>query len=343
MGIKGLNYFLKLHTKDAITETHLSKYKNKKIAIDANLYLYKFLYNGKNHLHGLFFQICKFKKYDIKPIYIFDGIPPDEKKKTLDERYNHKNKIKNKIKNLQNSLCHCDTNVKLDIINKIKNLKSNLIYINKEVIYTTIELFNYMGIHYIFAPCESEHYCVKLIKYNIVDLVLSEDMDTVGCGSLITLREYSNKKDYVMEYDFNKILNILNITNNQFIDLCILFSNDYIKLFKYIDVHKCYHYLQTYTSLDNIVKKKIISTDIVNINKIRNIYKLKDIHIEDTIISYINTFLKPNIYELKQYLCSNTTIYAHVYKNIIYKVYYLKRSKFKHDCFKSGYYHKLRK
>lgn len=343
MGIRGLNYFLKKYAHEAIKKTHLSKYKNKIVAIDANLYLYKFLYKNGNHLSGLFYQINKLKKFNIKPIYIFDGKPPKEKKYTLNERYTNKENIKIQINELENNIKN-NLYSSLDlqqILNKIQKLKSRLIYVNKEVIDKSIELFNLMGVHYIFATCEAEHYCAKLIRYNIVDLVLSDDMDTLCCGSKITIRNYNNRTDYITEYNLEVILKLLNITYFQFIDLCILFGNDYIKIYNNLDVYKNYLLIKKYMTLENILLNNIIKQDINVLQNIKNIYKLTNIELNTNDILYINSYNKKKIYKLKDFLKNNTNIDKKIYNNLIYKMFYIKTKLFKNKCLENNYYLKL--
>ena len=83
MGIKNLNSIITKYAQQAISKNSLNKYSHNKVAIDAYIYLYKYSYGGNNVIDGIFFQINKFKKYNIEPIYIFDGKPPLEKKGLL--------------------------------------------------------------------------------------------------------------------------------------------------------------------------------------------------------------------------------------------------------------------
>lgn len=74
---------------------------NKKIAIDAFNTIYQFLaiirqrdgtplkdYNGNvtSHLSGLFYRTINFLESNIKPIYVYDGEPPQLKWDTIKER-----------------------------------------------------------------------------------------------------------------------------------------------------------------------------------------------------------------------------------------------------------------
>lgn len=98
MGIKNLNNLIAEFTNiDPCNKTELSNFRNKTFAIDANLFIYKFLYSNGNHINGLFFMINKLSKFKINPVFIFDGRPPEEKKHTLDNRKKLKKKFTHKF------------------------------------------------------------------------------------------------------------------------------------------------------------------------------------------------------------------------------------------------------
>ena len=83
MGIKNLNTLIESNSQNGINKRHLSSFSGKVLAIDTNVYLYKYLYGKSNHIDGMFFMINKFKKFGITPIFILDGKPPDEKIDTI--------------------------------------------------------------------------------------------------------------------------------------------------------------------------------------------------------------------------------------------------------------------
>ena len=90
MGIKNINLLLSQKCNDSIQKKNLKSYKNKIIAIDLSIYLYKYLYNNNDHIEGLTRQILRLYKNGIKPLYIFDGTPPKEKNDVLKGRSNKK-------------------------------------------------------------------------------------------------------------------------------------------------------------------------------------------------------------------------------------------------------------
>ena len=85
MGIKQLNKlcirYCRKKTK-SIYKIHLSDLYGKKICIDTMIYLYKFI-TTEQLLENMFKLCTLFKKYNITPIFIFDGKAPIEKKKGI--------------------------------------------------------------------------------------------------------------------------------------------------------------------------------------------------------------------------------------------------------------------
>ncbi|MHA1456035.1 MAG: hypothetical protein ACTSR5_08650 [Promethearchaeota archaeon] len=53
--------------------------------------------NVTSHLSGLFYRNIKFLEYNIKPIYVFDGKPPELKLDTINERRKIKAEAKEKM------------------------------------------------------------------------------------------------------------------------------------------------------------------------------------------------------------------------------------------------------
>ena len=315
MGIKNLNNFLK--NKELYTKKHLSIYKKYTIAIDANVYLYKYLYGNKNHINGLFFMINKLKKYKINPIFIFDGKPPQEKFKTISNRKMQKKKKQLAIIRLENQLN--ETNIFSDISilkKKIKNLQKQVIYITADVINDSIKLFNVMGIGYINADCEAEHYCSKLSKLGLVDAVLSEDTDTIACGTSLVLRNFSNKCDYVFEYNLNNILYELGINYSSFVDMCILMGNDYNNKIKHLNGDTILQLLKKYKTIEEILISGDIKYIKYNYKDVRKIFNLVDIKPD---IDIFNSQLHKNFIksEIKQFLEINSNIDKKTYETRI--------------------------
>jgi len=119
-----------------------------------------------------------------------------------------------------------------------------------------------MGIPVIEAPEESDSQCSSLTINNDVYGVGSEDMDILTFGSKKLLRNISSsKKNEIIEYDLSKILEELNYTKEQFIDLCILLGCDYVEHIDGIGVKKAKEIIDEYKTIENFLEK---SLDVIN-------------------------------------------------------------------------------
>jgi 5'-3' exonuclease len=187
MGIKGLGQFVKKYNKPIV----LSDLANKTVAIDTSIYMYKFMYMSDSYefINKFRFQIKKLLSFNIKPLYIFDGVSPELKKKLKEER-----KLVKTI-----SITHED----------ISSLK---------------ELIKSFKLDVIISPGEGEKFCAYLNNVGYADYVLSNDYDTLlfGCKNLIT---YNNMKYNCISAQ--EVLEDLDINLKQLIDIGISSGCDY--------------------------------------------------------------------------------------------------------------------
>jgi hypothetical protein len=230
MGIKHLNQFLtEKCNNQAIKKMHLSKFSGKKIAVDASIYLYKFM--GENRfIEYMYLMISIFKTYEIEPIFIFDGTSPPEKKELLDERKKNKifaeenyNKIKKEIESMDN---HED---KCEMVNEMEKLKKQFIYIKPSDYKAVKQLMDNSGIQWIDAPGEADELCAHFMHTGQVYACLSEDMDMFAYGCCRVMRHFSLLKHNVLFYDLEQILCQLQMNMQEFRQVIVLSGTDYNK------------------------------------------------------------------------------------------------------------------
>ena len=231
MGIKQLTQTIKKNSPESITHENLHKLSGKKVAVDASLVIYQNLLNigdrplfknskGKitNHISGLFYKIVNYLSLNIELIFIFDGKPPDIKSDTIKDRKIKANNAKNKMNNATTQE------------DKDKYEKASL-RLTKEMIDDVKKLLNLLGVSWIHPNGEGEAYASELCRIGYVDYVLTEDMDTMvyGCPKLIRncLDKSIKRKDIISIIDHGKLIEDLEITNDQFIEFCILCGCDY--------------------------------------------------------------------------------------------------------------------
>lgn len=241
MGIKLLNTFLKskCHKTDSISKMSLDELQGEKIAIDTSIYLYR--YSGENALIENFYTMCSlFHQYDITPVFVFEGKPPEEKmeelyerkqaKKDAEEEYNKTEELYKKMK---------DQDKKQELEQKMDYLRKQFIKINKSDVEQVKILIQNFGMTYINAEGEADVTCAALELKGKVQAVLSEDMDLFAYGCKRIMRYFSLIKHSIVLYNVESILNHIGINKNVFELLCFISGNDYMKskknVFLYFD------------------------------------------------------------------------------------------------------------
>lgn len=256
MGIQNLGNLIKKNAPSGIKDIKIKDIEDKVIAIDTSIVLYQFLVAIKNtsqelktkddkvtsHIHAIITKALSFIKKRIYPIFVFDGIAPDLKLLTLEQRKVIKEVAQKKL----------DTEDVTDE-EKIKLMKQT-VRLSKEQILECKEVLELMGIPIIEAPEEADPQCAYLVKNNIAEAVISEDMDllTFGCDKLIRGVTQKNMK----LYDLPKILEELELNKEQFIDMCILLGCDYSDTISGIGMKRSYDLIKKYGSIEEIIKNE---------------------------------------------------------------------------------------
>ena len=279
MGIKKLFTFLnnnKLYKiypylNDLINDLHLNK-NNVIIGIDANLYCYKYSHSYDNMLIGFFNQILNFLSNGFIPLYIFDGGTIYEKEKTNIIRDHKKYINKLKINIIEEKIIENNDFDKInnDLIAIKKKLEKNSIKIGKKEIEILIELLDLLNIPYIFSHGEGEYLAVLLNKYNIIDMLLTDDTDPIPGGINKIIKFYDNNVYYL---EINDIIKKINVTNDQLCDFCILLGSDYGTFNHGLKTNELIELIIKYNNIESLIDNNLIcNIDINEINKIRKIY-----------------------------------------------------------------------
>ena len=90
-----------------------------------------------------------------------------------------------------------------------------------------IKMLQLMGVPVIVAPCEAEAQCAALCKAGKVYATVTEDMDALTFQTKVLLRGLNTKKEPVVEISYDQMLTELELSHNEFVDLCILCGCDY--------------------------------------------------------------------------------------------------------------------
>jgi len=240
-----LNNFIKYSCKNALNTIHFKDLYGKTICIDTHIYMYKFR-QEETIIEGMYILCYLFKKYNITPIFVWDGKPPAEKKEEIQRRKTAKKKFTEEYNNLKEEYEKYNKN---EILNeRLKELKKKIVKITHEDIKIIKELFDAYGVTHVVAEGEADKLCAELVIQKIAYACISEDMDLFVYGCPKVLRYMHLKKQSFCLYDTGKILHNLKISLIDFKTICILCGTDYdnenrsiFKLYKYYQKWTKYH------------------------------------------------------------------------------------------------------
>ena len=259
MGIKIMTQLIKQKSPDSIQHVNLYTLKDKKVAIDISILLYKSLinvrYNGDylrnkdgkiiSHIQGIYTKTVQYLSLGIIPIYIFDGKPPPEKKECIQERNKKAQECKEKMELTDN-------------IQEKQNLEKGTVRIKKEYIDDLKQLFNHMGVSYFHPDGEAEAYASELCRIGYVHAVITEDMDTLAYGCPLLIRNCIDKSlrrpEIITTFNFQKMIEDFKMTHEEFIDMCILCGCDYCPTIPKVGSVRAFKNILDYKTIENYIE-----------------------------------------------------------------------------------------
>jgi len=222
----------------------LKELSGKKLAIDAYNTIYQFLsiirqpdgtplVDSKNritsHLSGLFYRTINILENNIMPIFVFDGMPPVLKQRTIEARVSRREEAYEEWQEAK----------KKGLLEEARLHAMASAKINKEIVDSAKELLSAMDIPYIQAPSEGEAQAAKLVKEHLVYAAASQDYDLFLFGANIVIRNLTitgrrklpRKNIYVnVETErvfLDELLKKFEISQNDLIWIGILIGTDF--------------------------------------------------------------------------------------------------------------------
>lgn len=269
----GVTNLIKVITKEcgdtAIKKYDLTRFSGMTVAVDASLMVYKTVLakraGGKDmvnkkgeltsHLHGVLQKILKFLENGIIPIFVFDGKAPDIKNKTAAKR-------NEKRQNALDNLAKLGPNADIQDETYLRNFKESF-RPTKENFKECQIMLDLMGIPYICAPGEADVVCAWLSSRTNPDGkrwakgVCSDDSDMLVFGAPYLFKDMSKfmkPQSQITVVSLHKCLVKMNITMEQFIDMCVLLGCDHCSNIPKVGMAKVYPHIVDHGKLEKIIK-----------------------------------------------------------------------------------------
>ena len=261
MGILGLSKLLCDKAPSAVKENEIKNYFGRKVAIDASMAVYQFLIairqdgnqltndDGEvtSHLAGLFYRTIRLLDNGIKPVFVFDGKPPQMKSGELAKRAERREEAEKQLAKAQEA----------GEAEDIDKYTRRLVKVTKEHMTDCKKLLRLMGIPVVEAPTEAEAQCAILVKGGKVYATATEDMDALTFHSSRLLRHMTfseARKMPIQEFVYDRVLNELEMSHEQFVDLCILLGCDYCDSIRGIGPKRAFELIKQHKSIEEILK-----------------------------------------------------------------------------------------
>jgi flap endonuclease-1 len=296
-------------------KVELSDLANQVVAIDAFNTLHQFLSiirqrDGSplvdsagrvtSHLSGLLYRTASLVEVGIKPIFVFDGKPPDLKSETLNQRKERRESSREKWENAKSV-------GDLESAYKYAQASSK---VSEEIIEDSKYLLNVMGIPFVQAPCEGEAQAAYMVLKKDANCVASQDYDAFLFGAPIVVRNLAisgkrklpGKSVYVdIEpeiIDLKETLEALEITREQLIDIAICVGTDYNKGLEKVGPKTALKLIKKHWDIHAVLHEK--GVEIEDVDRIRELF----LH-PDVIDNYEIKWNKPDSEKLIEFLCEN--------------------------------------
>ncbi|MEM1673655.1 MAG: flap endonuclease-1 [Candidatus Bathyarchaeia archaeon] len=222
----------------------LASLRGRSVAIDAYNALYQFLAiirqpdgtplmdsAGRitSHLSGLFYRTCNLLQLGIKPIYVFDGKPPALKEA----------EIKSRMRVKEDAIKKYEAALREGRIEEARKYAQMTAHLKDYMAEDAKRLLNLMGVPWVQAPSEGEAQAAHLVKRGDADYCASQDYDSLLFGAPCLLRNLTisgrrklPRKEVYVEVnpeviELKRVLEELDITHEQLIDIGILIGTDY--------------------------------------------------------------------------------------------------------------------
>lgn len=252
-------------------ETGFDELKAKRIALDAYNALYQFLSairqpdgtplldsRGRvtSHLSGLFYRTVKLVEMGIQPVYVFDGRPPEMKRKTIEKRREAREAAQRKWEEA----------LKRGELEEARKYAQAAHRLTEDMVKDSKDLLTAMGIPWVQAPSEGEAQAAYMASKGDVWASGSQDYDSLLFGAtrlvrnlaVVGKRKLPGKDVYVdvlpERVELKEVLETLGIDRRKLVWIGILVGTDFNEKVPGVGPKRALALVKEYDSLDEIFK-----------------------------------------------------------------------------------------
>ncbi len=296
-----------------IIKRSLKAFEGKRVALDGFNSLYQFLTairgpdgrplmdskgNVTSHLSGLFYRTINLLENGVKVAYVFDGEPPEFKRKEIERRIKIREIASEKYKNAIEK-------GKIEEARKYAQMGARL---TPSMVEEAKKLLDLMGVPWVQAPSEGEAQAAYMASKGSVWASGSQDYDSLLFGSprlirklvISGKRKLPGKNVYVMvepeEIELKCVLDALGISREQLVDVALLIGTDYTEGVKGIGPKTALKLVKIYKDLEKILR-------MYNVKDIELYLKVKDFFLNPPVTdNYKLEWREPDVKGLIEFL-----------------------------------------
>jgi 5'-3' exonuclease len=232
----------------------------------------------------------------IHPIFVFDGKAPPEKEDERKRRADARAKQVARVERLEEAIRVYETTEELseelenlNVTNRrlltpsfdlkaakehVRKLRYRLFDVGEEDFVTLKTILDLTKTPRIQAEGEAEALCAQLVKKGVAKAALTKDTDVLTHGCPLVFNKINYHDETFNAVCLESILDALELTYDQWVDLCIMCGTDYNKNIPMIGPHKAYDLIKKHGSLEEV--SKTLSTEILNYKRVRELFKEVD-------------------------------------------------------------------
>lgn len=225
------------------TQVSIGDLSGRSVAIDAFNTLYQFLSSIRqpdgtplmdrdgrvtSHLSGLLYRTTSLVEAGVRPAYVFDGEPPELKRKTIEAR-----KAVRRDAEVEWKKARAEGDMK-----RALSMASRSSRLGHDMIEESKELLDALGVPWLVAPGEGEAQMATMVSQGRVWAGASQDYDALLFGTTTLVRNLtlagkrklpSGKTQEVVPemVSLGEVLSRLEITREQLVDVAVLVGTDF--------------------------------------------------------------------------------------------------------------------